>query len=214
VIVEVVYGLVCTIGRFHVAHLETGSIVLLFAVNRHEGGGTREIVQYPLRDISIADELLCPFDIRASDLAIAKILAVDILTHVYLEVRRHDPVAAQYFAQIEGTAVSAAKRRGASLVARRRADEGQIKVGILKLGVVGVDFVDEEGDVFLVSVGVDGVACRGPSARSAHNHESRPTDLECRRRLSRSQTTPASRMAIQGGLFGRPGEAAWCAEER
>jgi hypothetical protein len=36
-----------------------------------------------------------------------------------------------------------------------RADEGKIEVGILKLGVVGVDFVDEEWDVFLISIGID-----------------------------------------------------------
>ena len=48
-----------------------------------------------------------------------------------------------------------AEERGAVLVAGRRTDEWEIEVGILKLRVVGVDFVDKEGDVLLISVGVD-----------------------------------------------------------
>jgi hypothetical protein len=56
-------------------------------------------------------------------------------------------------------------------VASRRADEWKIEVGILKLGVVRVDFVDEEWDVFLISIGGDRVACRALAACSAQNNE-------------------------------------------
>jgi hypothetical protein len=98
-------------------------------------------------------------------------------------------------------------------VACRRADERQIKVGILQLRVVRVDFVDEEGDAFLIPIGVDGVACTRSSACSARSRVSRQTDLECRTRLSRPKTTPAGRRAIRM-VFGRPGEEAWCAERK
>jgi hypothetical protein len=53
-------------------------------------------------------------------------------------------------------------------VASRRADEGKIEVGILKLGVVGVNLVDEQWDVFLISIGIDRVACTISSACSVH----------------------------------------------
>ena len=52
-------------------------------------------------------------------------------------------------------------------MARRRADEGEIEVGILKLSIVGIDFVDEEWDVFLIAIGIDRIACDSLSVCSA-----------------------------------------------
>lgn len=42
---------------------------------------------------------------------------------------------------------------------RGRADEGEFGVGVLYLGAVAVDFVDEQGDGLAVAVGFDGPAC-------------------------------------------------------
>jgi hypothetical protein len=36
-----------------------------------------------------------------------------------------------------------------------RADEGEIVIGILQLGIVGVDLIDEKGNVFVVFVALD-----------------------------------------------------------
>lgn len=55
------------------------------------------------------------------------------------------------------------------------ADKGEVVVGVLELGVIGVDFVDEEGDGFVVFVGFDGPACRGLDRLLWSEHLSRLT---------------------------------------
>jgi hypothetical protein len=64
-------------------------------------------------------------------------------------------ITSEYFTKVEGNALSTEKRESSLFLAGWRADEWKIVVGILKLGMVGVDFVNEEGNCFVVFVAFD-----------------------------------------------------------
>jgi hypothetical protein len=63
-----------------------------------------------------------------------------------------DSVSSEDFAEVEGDALPAEEGGSSVVHAGGRAYEGEVVVCILELGVIGVDFVDEEGYSLVVFV--------------------------------------------------------------
>lgn len=146
-------------GRVGEAQLEAGGVVLAGLVDSHEAGGARQVVDNPLNDVAVTHHLLGPVELFAGDLARAEEAALVVLAHVDVNVGSRDAVAAQHLANVERHILAAEKATVAAL-ARRWTDEGEVEVGKLELGVVGVDFVHEQGDLFLVGIALYGPACK------------------------------------------------------
>lgn len=127
-----------------VAHLETRSIVFPALVDRHKACGSREVVHNPFRDISVLDHFDGLLKSGAVDLLAAEIVCLVVLAHFQFIVGDHDAIATEHLAQVEGDIGSRDEACALSLSSARWADEGQFGESVLYLGVVAVDFVDEE----------------------------------------------------------------------
>ena len=55
--------------------------------------------------------------------------------------------------------MAGAEGGAAMFLAARGADEGEVKVGVLELGTIGEDLINEKGDGFVIFVPIDRVAC-------------------------------------------------------
>ena len=143
-VVDEVPGLAGTRMKGLVSHLEAGCVVLPALVDRHEAGGSRQVIHYPLGHVALLDNLDGPLHASTVDLVAAEVVCLIVPAHLQLVVRDHDPVTSQHLSQVESD-VRAGNEAGAmSSAAAGWADEGQLRVGVLDLGVVAVDLVHKE----------------------------------------------------------------------
>ena len=154
-----------------VPNLEPRSIILAALVHGDETRCPRQIINNPFRHISLLHHLPRALEILPANGLRAEEIAFLILAHHQLDVRLCDSIAAKDLAQIQGYALSAQKRGACMFDTCGRADKGEVVVCVLQLGVIRVDFVDEEGDCFVVFVALDRPACF-----VSHIHQR----LECR----------------------------------
>ena len=148
-VVEVISFFPCDHVEVLIAQLKTCCVIFATAIDRDEGGGSGEVVEDPFGDIAAFDQLLRPLHLFPPDDSIAQVLTLNILAHVDFQVGSFNSVASENFSKVERHAVTTCDGGTMMLVSRRRTHKRQVEVSVLKLAVVGIDLVHEQGDVLI-----------------------------------------------------------------